>query len=190
MITDKQYAEYALAAYDLPTIEVDNAAARVDIVEGVTLISVAGTNDGADVIDDLFALPYKSDQLGVWVHRGMWGHAKKLIKPIMAQIYMNGLPVAFTGHSLAGQATGYLAALCKLYGIKVVNWTTFGMPRGGFGGYNDLTRGIDGKRFVKEGDTIPHIPTILPWSHDREPTMLEGEDGIIDHLMQDYLDSL
>ena len=190
MILDVQYAEYALAAYDHPIIIVENSAARVDIVDGLSLVSVAGTNDGADVIDDLFAMPWKPKELGVFLHKGMWNHTKKLIKPIMSEIYLNGLPVALTGHSLAGQATGYLAALMLSYGIDVVNWTTFGMPRGGYSGYNELTKNIAGKRFVREGDTVADIPTILPWSHDRPATMLEGAEGVIDHRVSGYIAEL
>jgi len=200
MISDITYAKHAILAYSEPTHRVKNAAVHISVVDGHTLVSPAGTNDRLDVKADLKAYPWKPDELQrkghppVWVHGGFWGYTKKLIKPVLREIYLNGdeepLPVAFSGHSLGAQASYMLACVCLLRGLTVANITTFGCPRGGFGAFNDLTRSVDGKRFVREGDQVTDVPFILGWSHDREPTMLEGSDGIVDHLMQDYLESL
>jgi len=190
MLSDYDLAQYALLGYDQPNIIVDNAAAYVGIDGGETIVAPAGTNDFKDAWADIKAVPWWPEELGVCVHAGMWFYTKKLIKPVMAQIIMNDLPVRFIGHSLGGQASGMLAALAIEYGHEVVDWTTFGCPRGGFSDYNDLTKMIPGKRFLREGDQIGAVPTILGWSHDREATMLPGSDGLIDHLMKDYLEAI
>lgn len=190
MIQPKTFAKHALLAYDKPNIVVDNAAAHVSIVGKTTLVAIAGTNDFKDAWADMKAMPWKPEELGVWVHAGFWFHTKKLLKPVLREIYLNGLPVAFGAHSLGGQVSYMLAALCTLRGLQVSNITTFGCPRGGFTDYNKITEGIEGKRFVRDGDQVAAIPTILGWSHDREATILEGADGVVDHPMQGYIDSL
>lgn len=188
MLSDYDLAQYALLGYDEPNIVVDNAQAYIGIDDGTTIVAPAGTNDFKDAWADLKALPWRPAELNVWLHAGMWFHAKKLIKPVMAQIIANDLPVRYVGHSLGAQVGGMLAVLSIKYGYNVVDWTTFGCPRGGFGGYNELTRMIPGKRFLREGDQIGAVPTLFGWSHDREATILPGSDGIIDHLMKDYLE--
>ena len=189
MISDRLIAEHALLAYDRPTIIVGNAAARVDIVDGYSLVSIAGTDGLVDGIEDLMAIPWRPCELGGWVHAGFWRYWSKIQKPIFDQLYMNGLPVIFTGHSLGGIAACYGAA-CWVkrdpYEMPVVNLTTFGAPRGRSKAVVELISHVPGKRYLRDGDQVGWLG-LFGWNR-RNATELPGNPGPIDHPMQGYFE--
>lgn len=188
MIPDAVIAEHAMLAYDKPTIEVGNAAARVDVIEDFSLVSVAGTNGLIDGVDNLLAFPWKPHALNEWVHFGMWRYTNRILDEVIDQLLTNNKDVYLTGHSLGGSTANNIAAVCEKIGINVANLTTFGAPPSGYGGFNKLISHIPGKRYAREGDQVTTWPTLVGLSHARNATLLPGDPGPVDHLMQGYLD--
>ena len=190
MITDKRYAELALLAYDNPTHEVGNAAMHMCVEDMHTVISIAGTNDGKDVRQDLRMIPWRPDLLdGRWVHLGFWQYFMLLWPEMRAEILVNHLPVRFIGHSLGGTAAYYGAALVTLKQYaRVDNVTTFGTPRCMSPAMSKLIRHIEGKRFRHDGDPIPFGGL---YGYDRqEQTLLCGNTDGLDHPLQNYIDAI
>lgn len=193
MVSDYELAKLSGHVYNYGSLVVDNARGQVDVIDGFSVATIAGTNDRRDWIQNTLAFPWRPRELESWVHFGFWRHFKPLMRPMLVEIYQNGKPVICAGHSLGGIVAGYLAAVCTKKGIPVERLTTFGAPRGGYSSYCSLTEGIAGRRYVREGDQVAWVPApgiLFPWRHDRDAFELKGEDGLFDHDIKGYTQEL
>jgi hypothetical protein len=105
-----------------------------------------------------------------WVHRGLWD-AYFIVSSVVireVQRLMDGTPrgrrIFVTGHSLGG-ALAYLAALDIAITFPVrVDLYSFGAPRVGDKGLNELlqSRVVDSFFVCFRGDPVPHLPPVGP----------------------------
>jgi len=180
-------AQASLDAYDMPTIKIGNASVLIREIDGRLVIAYAGTNGIWDGANDILAFPWKPGELKQWVHFGFWRYFQRTLRPVLSELYVNSLPVVFTGHSLGGAAAVYGASLWSHYGFKVDELTTFGCPGCCSGGLAEIAGQIKGHRIAREGDQVTGLS---PWGHAREATVIPGNPGPIDHPMAGYVEQL
>jgi len=183
---DQKLAEYALRAYTEKTHDVGGTEALVEHTEHGTVIAFRGTEEAEDFVTDIRALPWYSTKLGAWCHAGFL----KSVRPLFGKI-KHRESVYLTGHSLGGALAQIYAAYLVTEGYKPF-LTTFGAPRAGMQGLCDISSQCEGKRYVRDGDTVPHVPVhiplLFPYEHDRPETTLKGAAGVFDdHGMLGYL---
>ncbi len=172
-------AEYALRAYTEATVDAGGAQA---LIEG-NVVAFRGTT-GEDVITDLRVTPWHSSELGVWCHAGFLKSLRHLLEDLpQGDLYI-------TGHSLGGAMAQIYAAMLVKEGYNPI-LVTFGAPRAGMRGLSKISSQCRGFRFVRDGDTVPHIPFyipfLFPYTHDRPEFELKGADGVFnDHSMLGY----
>jgi len=192
-VNDLDLAKLSHDSYSLATHIKGNAAALLTEADDSLVIAFRGTNDAIDVMADIWAIPWKPAKIGAWVHRGFWLYLEPLVDWLDIEIHRYNLPVHLTGHSLGGAAACLFAAICECRGLKVSSLTTFGAPRPGYESLARITSNIEGKRYVIDGDQVTSVPPswfAFPYCHDREETLLDGIDGIIDHPIKGYIDRL
>jgi len=183
-------AEYSLRAYTERTFDIDGAQVLVEKTPDGLVIAFRGTEDGEDLITDLRASPWYSKEIGVWCHAGFLKSLRPLIESLNRPVF-RAKKVTLTGHSLGGAMAQIYAAYLVKQGY-MPHLTTFGAPRAGMQGLSDLSSQCKGYRFVRDGDTVPHVPVhipfLFPYTHDRNEYELEGADGVFDdHGMLGYL---
>jgi len=182
-------AEYSLRSYTEETYSEDSTQVLVVEKPDVLYIAFRGTEEAEDFITDIRVVPWYSREIGVWCHAGFLKSLRPLIKTLDSRI--NGKQVVLTGHSLGGALAQIYAAYLVKKGF-LPELTTFGAPRAGMKGLCKLSSRCKGRRYVRDGDSIPHIPVhipfLFPYTHDREETTLKGADGVFDdHNMAGYL---
>ena len=193
MLSNLALAQLALESYDRATHECGNSAAFVTHRPDCIVIAFRGTNDPIDILADLWAIPWKPNEVGAWVHRGFWLYLKPLVEPLMQEIRNSRLPVELVGHSLGGAAACIFAAICLRHELMVQGLTTFGAPRPGYDSLANIIHQIPGRRFVVEGDQVTDVPPswfAFPYVHHKIESELPGKDGFIDHPMQGYVEAL
>lgn len=195
MPTDLKLLEYAMKAYDTPNIECGNgASAWLHISSEYIVIAPAGTDSVLDALIDIWAPPWKPEAVGEWVHRGVWLQTSALAAEIVPRLEGSSLPwvvpIYITGHSLGGGIAQVLTSLLLKRGFEVARLTTFGSMKSGFEGLNKITREVEGRRYVRDGDTVPELPPLF-YTHDRPATILEGDESVFgDHNFAGYKEAL
>jgi len=194
MVTDLELAKYCLKAYDKPNLSCNNGAEALIEAKGEDLIiAFSGTDSLLDALIDLWAIPWRPNVLGEWVHRGVWKQTSCLIDLLMPKI-PKGSDIYVTGHSLGGAMAQVFAAYLHRKGYEVQRLTTFGSMKPGYEGLADLLWETPGKRYVRDGDQVTELPLstfLFPYCFDRIATVLPGSPDLFgDHSMEGYLESL
>lgn len=125
------------------------------------LVSIAGTNDGADVVLDGLALhqsvesPYDDDltKLNIRAHMGVVQYNTSVQVALERLTIPKGLRFRTTGHSLGAGP----ALLLPITWRPTVDVATFGALRV-FEPFSAGRYPFTGTRFVRRGDSVPELP--------------------------------
>lgn len=189
---DSELIRYCKRAYSFPNVECSNGAEAYVAHLGESLVvAFSGTDSLLDAVLDIWAIPWKPSVLGVWLHRGIWKQTSAIYEKL-EPLLEKEIPIHLTGHSLGGGIAQQLACLLLKDGYEVASITTFGSMRAGFQGLTELTKNISGKRYVRDGDTVPDLPpSIFLYKHDRPETLLKGDESYFgDHGLHGYESAL
>lgn len=122
-----EMAEYCEKIYDEGKELRDNEFAyNVDQNNGVTIISIRGTNNGRNVLTDLDVRPFYDKKLGMDLHRGFRDSASIIHKDIIENHALEET-IILTGHSLGGAIAQILGLWFEddAYEVQIY---TFGSP--------------------------------------------------------------
>lgn len=168
-------ARHCLMAYDNPNCGMANVKARVDYhrQEDVLEVSIAGTNDELDVLND-FSVRGR-DQVGnVSVHRGIKAYAERIDQRLLLKFRELGVfgspQVELSGHSLGAGAAQYLILRSTWYRDAKCQAALLACPRvfgiGGEGLFLEAGVTCDYLRVEHRGDIVPDLPPWLTgWRH-------------------------
>lgn len=183
-------------AYAQCTRKFDNG---IEVLEGWNnerkAVAFRGTeiNSLGDILRDLRAVPWYSQELGCWCHSGFLKGVRK-IWPYIQDLYRSNNEIVFTGHSKGAAEATIAAALALKAGYKVPALYTFGSPRCAF---SDLSAVFAEKgtlilRFVHGDDCVPSHPwPVWGYKHLGDEIFLYGKgEPIGDHKMNGYRQAL
>ena len=197
--SDIVLARYAEAAYGSHTFR--DQAAGVEVLFEVhrrwAVLAYRGTEfDGADILSDLRAVPWRDRRLG-WCHSGFLKSVRDGLWPRIERVILDcPVPVYLTGHSLGGARAVITAGLMAAAGGKPAGLVTFGCPRVGMAGISRLLAGVPGRRYVRGDDVVPSVPVaglVFRYRHDRPATRVGSAAGFSpfeDHKIKGYVDDV
>ena len=151
------------------------------------LVVVPGTTDPAGWVDDFSTWPRSFDELG-WYHEGFGSKGLPLFAALMEHLPSagHGATTTYVGHSLGGALATVLAALHTRSFFGAHRLVTFGEPRGA-ALWNGLTGSYlkplrDRRRFVREGDPVPHMPFRPLYKHTCRGSEIGTPIGNVDPM--------
>lgn len=144
------------------------------------LLTIRGTDNLKNTIQDMeYAFTY-DDELGIYVHKGFRDDARTILHHLESnELISKTTPIGVTGHSLGGALANLL--LCYLHkgGYKILPSTTFGQPKvtnaKGVAHYKD----IDLTRVVYDDDIVPFVPPTTLITAFRGPYQQMGNELIL-----------
>lgn len=170
----------------------NDANYTVDVFLDHLIIAIRGTCSIDDWMVNIKFLFRRED-----VHRGFKHNAVNILKNLCNNIYLTSeVKIVLTGHSLGGATATVLADIFRENNVNVVSLVTFGSPKPGGRGLRKRIKNIQHLRFVHGDDIVSASP---PWlcgyvhTHPKIPLMEIHDtfmDGVQDHEMQSYYDSL
>lgn len=190
-------AKLCQLAYDKPTLRYANTQVRVDYAPDQIDITIPGTNDRRDVLQDALILQRDLGQ-GQFAHRGFASHWAAL-RPVMgAAMLAHARPktIRAQSHSLGSACTGLMiAATPKWFAGATVHM--FGCPQFGNSNLAEIFErncrdlGITVWRVVNLGDPVARINFPGDWQHVGQLVEI-GQDGDseLDHPIASYIRDL
>lgn len=214
------YAKRAQAAY-LPENEIRAAYPNTTLVklleeqdiqffvetftkEKIHVISVRGTANKANAIEDSEYIQAKDTPLGIYVHSGFF-HSTNAVYAALAPHLTKGYTLKITGHSLGAAISTLLMMMLEKDGFTLAQSINFGQPKvtnkAGAEAYNFLPL----LRVVDKNDIVPLIPinTLLASIHGdydhfgEEVILLDGKyyvyldrHGVQHTITQSFIDNL
>ncbi|MGJ8583396.1 MAG: lipase family protein [Marinosulfonomonas sp.] len=190
------YAKRAQSAYDsIETIQSDyplvtraitltKVDARyfleMDRTNGRQTLSVRGTAEKPNVIEDIETALVVDNILGIPLHRGFQNVAAEIYNDALPHIRKD-LPIRVTGHSLGGAVAAILGAYLDHQGYTVERIVTFGQPK--FTSQEPAQRVVLATtRVVNETDVVALLPFYTPvrkFQHFGEEVVLrQGPDYV------------
>lgn len=168
-------AQKSAAAYLYPTYTLGNAKFILETINGVQLLTFAGTCNPEDCLEDLEAYCVARDGIGE-ICKGdadYWD----LCRPIILQKLDPSLPVRCFGHSLGGSVVAIASLELKNHGFSVLDIYNFGAKRSGGERWGRAygSSGLQCFRITNRRDPIPMLESWLPHIGIEIPI---GESGI------------
>lgn len=159
-------ANIALYAQENPP-QVDGVVYSFEVVDGVYVITLRGSDSPLDWLRDFEAAPVLDPQLG-YVHSGFLQGMRALFGALQKQL-PSGAKVAITGHSLGGARARILAALFIVNGYDVYQLVTFGSPKPAFA---NLARIIQkGADVAAHGGAIAMVSEHISYRNRSDPVV-------------------
>lgn len=130
----------------------------VDDIQQRYYVSIRGTDNSNNVLQDINYFKDKSERLGINIHTG-FHRASEKISDDLIQNMDKTYDVYLTGHSAGGAMALVVGWYLKYHGFKVCECITFGQPK-----VTDIegTRMMNGyislTRVVNETDIVPMVP--------------------------------
>lgn len=158
---------------------------------GEQLLTIRGTDNTKNKMQDLeYAFTYNRE-LGIYAHKGFSDDAKAVFEYLKSNdMISKDKPIAITGHSLGGAIANLL--LCHLHkeGYKILPSTTFGQPKVTNGKGVHAFGDIDLTRVVYENDIVPFVPPTTLITRWHGPYQHMGAEVILlDDNKYCYLDA-
>lgn len=193
MINPLEAARLSARAYDEVTIEKSGVQVHITNHGDTRAFAVRGTefDELEDVIRDMRAIPWYSDELGMMCHAGFLKGARAvfpLIRPYINKY--EGPSFLFTGHSKGGAIAQKLGAMiAMIYGIRP-QVITFGSPRVAFSGLDKILPNV--QLFRNGSDCVPSHPWPL-WGYRHAANLIQigkPRHRFKDHRISSYITSL
>lgn len=180
----RQLADISMTAYEHLQYEV----ADVEFMRESNVFAFRGTDEAADVLRDIRALPWWTKGLG-WCPAGFVKAAEPVLIKLMSIALKENLSmsqIVLTGHSLGGAIAIIVGAKLALLGHPVQEIVTFGTPRCGRLKVLDKTN----VTMYRNGkDVVPQLPPLM--RRHKKPLKIGVPGGwLADHKMRAYCDSL
>lgn len=144
------------------------------------LLTIRGTDNLKNKIQDMeYAFTY-DDELGIYVHKGFRDDARAILQHLESnELISKTTPIGVTGHSLGGALANLLLCYLHKSGYKILPSTTFGQPKvtnaKGVAHYKD----IDLTRVVYDDDIVPFVPPTTLITAFRGPYQQMGNELIL-----------
>lgn len=136
------------------------------------VVSVRGTANLKDGLEDLEYLPMKNDKLGIYVHRGFNEDTIKMYAELLPHLDKKQ-PIYITGHSLGAAISALLMIYLHEDGFQVKPSINFGQPKVTNKKGADRYAFLPLTRVVDENDLVPLVPPI---------TLLDSLHGRYEHF--------
>ncbi len=190
------YALRAQSAYDTPK-EIENDypnMTRVHTIEsknvqyfiekdgrkGSQTVSIRGTANKPNVLEDLRVALIPDQILGMRIHRGFREDAQAIFLDIQPHLDRS-LPVQLTGHSLGAAIAAILAAYLDDAGYRIARVVTFGQPKFAEQPVANHVLAVS-TRVANGPDVVPMVPPttlFFKYSHFEEEIILKpGKDYV------------
>ena len=145
--------------------------------ERLQVISVRGTANLKNGLEDARYLQSKNRKLGIYLHRGFDADTMKVYEDLLPHL-KKGYDVKVTGHSLGAAISTLLMIYLHEDGFKVERSINFGQPKvtnkAGVRVYDFLPL----TRVVDEDDVVPLVPPV---------TLLDSIHGIYEHMGEEVI---
>ena len=209
----KFLAQECQAAYEQPPdLEADGVEVRVTEDDHGNLIFTArGTTfDGTDIIRDMRTVPWYSQMLQTWCHRGFLLGARAILPLIVEELKQHDMwdgiheegeaPYLLNGHSKGGSEMTLVAAYMVDIGLPPRALVTYGAPYAGGAGLRRWLKDVPGHRVVNQQDPVPTVPWLLNklgvFDHPRGETQVDTNinsrrwPAVENHRINNYIDAL
>lgn len=140
--------------------------------ENRQVISIRGTNNPNNFVQDAEYLQHKSAKLGIYVHHGFDNDASLVYKDIGPHL-IKGAKVSVTGHSLGAAIATLLMMYLDYDGFDIEHSFNFGQPKITNQKGVDAYRSLPLTRVVDKNDIVPLVPPI---------TLFDSVHGVYEHL--------
>lgn len=147
---------------------------------GHQILTIRGTSNLKNSLQDLEYTFSYDGSLGVYTHRGINEDAQKILRRLLSdKVITLSQPIAITGHSLGGAIGNLLMCHLDKAGFKVLPSVTFGQPKvtnaKGVARYGDLPL----TRVVYDNDIVPFLPPTTVFTAFRGPYQHMGSELIL-----------
>uniref|UniRef100_A0A7S4GHJ3 Fungal lipase-type domain-containing protein n=1 Tax=Eutreptiella gymnastica TaxID=73025 RepID=A0A7S4GHJ3_9EUGL len=147
--------------------------------DGTQWVCVRGTDNLANVKDDIRYNMEHSPDLGIRVHKGFLSLYAKAWDDLHSRLDKTK-PIKLTGHSLGGAVAALLSLRLKKAGYRLMETVTFGAPKftDFAGSVQYIKHQVPLLRITNKGDPVPAGPPWDDYVHAGAEVHLFGDDPI------------